>query len=84
MAAIASMSSMSGTLRSSSGWSVRRVAAMTGSAAFLLPEIDTVPLSGRGPAILRRSISAVNVSEPGSVLCSIRADGSTDRRNWDR
>ena len=37
------MSSMSGTLPNSTSWSVSSAAAMTGSEAFLLPEIADRP-----------------------------------------
>ena len=44
-------SSMSGMLRSTTGSRVRRVAAMQGRAAFLLPEARTLPRMGCPPSI---------------------------------
>ena len=64
IAAIVPMSSISGTFSSSRGWSVSRDAAITGRAAFLLPEIATSPVSGPPPVIRSRSI-APTVHESG-------------------
>src|SRR5690606_20259241 len=47
----------SGTFSSSSGWSLKRHAAISGRAAFLAPLISIVPRSGTPPLIRRRSIA---------------------------
>ena len=44
-------SMMSGTLSSTTSWSVRIQAAIMGRMAFLLPEARTVPLNGTPPSI---------------------------------
>ena len=70
MAAMVPMSSMSGTLVNSSGSSVRRAAAMTGRAAFLLPEIATSPVS-RPPPVMRSRSIAPTVHDRGAGESSL-------------
>ena len=77
IAAMVSMSSMRGTLRSSTGWSLSRHAAIAGSAAFLLPEAATVPSSRCGP-VMRSTFMAAK-GTPRDRRASRRA-GQAARR----
>ena len=59
----AAMSASRGTLTSSRVAPVSRLAIISGSAAFLAPEIGIVPLSGTPPVMWMRSIAIVSSGE---------------------
>src|SRR4051794_37164478 len=65
---MASTSRIRGTLRSTTSSSVRRHAASTGSAAFLLPAGTTVPERGYPPSMKNFSMAAASVQKGWHAL----------------
>src|SRR5687767_6703717 len=54
---------MRGTFCSTHSWSVRRHAAISGSAEFLFPSTDTFPASRRPPSTVSDAISRLSLRE---------------------